>query len=95
MTVQNIVGNVDKENWKPRPTSYAKEAREVLSGVEYSPNVSYKGTTGNYTVFGQDVPVKVLRGNNGDFSKKYKGIYKMLIPTILGGIYVENSNNNQ
>lgn len=40
-----------------------------------------------------DVPVKSLRGNNLDYSKQYKGIYKMLIPAIIGGTYINNTNN--
>lgn len=91
--VQNLVGNIHRRDWKPRPAKYAKEARELLNGVEYSPNVNYRGTTGNYLLFGQDVPVKSLRGNNLDYSKQYKGIYKMLIPATLGGTYINNTNN--
>ena len=73
-----------------RPTDYAKEARRVEHGVEYSPNVDYKGTKGNYTVYGEDIPVKSLRGNNGDYSKIRQGIFKSVIPTILGGSFLEN-----
>lgn len=93
--IQTIVGNVPKKLWKFRPSKFAKERRELLNGVEYSPNVSYRGTTGNYLLFGHDVPVKSLRGNNLDYSKQYKGIYKMLIPTIIGGTYIGSLDNNQ
>ena len=43
-----------------------------------------------YTIFGEDVPVKSLRGNNGDFSKFYKGIYKSIVPITIG---IESLNN--
>ena len=77
--VNTIVGNVPKENWKYRPTNYAREARSV-EGVEFSPNVEYplnSGKKGNYVLFGEDVPIKSLRGNNGDFSKFRKGLFKV------------------
>lgn len=75
------------------PAQYAREARKHIKGVEFSPNVEYplnSGIKGDYTIFGEDVPVKSLRGNNGDFSKFYKGIYKSIVPIT---ICVENLNN--
>lgn len=69
------------------PTKYAKEAREVYSGAEFSPDVDYKGEVGNYMLFGHDVPIKSIRGNNGDFSTIYKGIYKSLIPITIYNSY--------
>lgn len=94
-TVNTIVGNVPKENWQYRPTNYAREARSV-EGVEFSPNVEYplnSGTKGNYVLFGENVPIKSLRGNNGDFSKLRRGLFKVTIPTILGGTLVDNLIN--
>ncbi len=78
-----------------RPTKYARELRpNSTSGVEYSSNVPYKNTVGNYTLFGNDVPIKSLRGNNGDFSKLYRGIYKALVPTVIGGTYIGGLEND-
>lgn len=85
-TIQTIVGNVEKKNWQHRPTEHAREAHELLSGVEFSPNVEYKGTIGNYTNFGHDVPIKSIRGNNGNFSGK--GLFNTIIPPAMGwGLY--------
>ncbi|MBO5633109.1 MAG: hypothetical protein J5965_28960 [Aeriscardovia sp.] len=94
-TVRTIVGNVPKYKWVHRPTKYARELRpNSTSGVEYSSNVPYKNTVGNYTLFGNDVPIKSLRGNNGDFSKLYRGIYKALVPTVIGGTYIGGLEND-
>lgn len=53
----------------------------------------YDGAQSSWKVFGEDVQVKSLRGNNGDFSLKYKSPYKVLIPTILGGTFVGSIND--
>lgn len=66
------------------PKQYAKEAREVANGIQTSSNVDYRNTIGDYTLFGQDMQMKVLRGNNGDFNMKHRNIYKGLVPFALG-----------
>ena len=47
---------------------------------------------GDYTLFGKDFPIKSLRGNNGDFSKFRRGIYKTIIPFTFGTSFVIDSN---
>lgn len=85
-----MVGDVQKSEWEEVPENFAYEKKDVPERrVHYSSNVPYprstKETIGNYTVFGQGVPIKVLRGNNGDFSRKFLNPYKVIIPTVLLG----------
>ena len=66
------------------PTKYAKEAREVYQGLEASSNVPYKGTVGNYTLFGHNMQMKTLRGNNGDFNMGNFNPFRVLAPLGVG-----------
>lgn len=49
------------------------------------------GKVVNDVVIHSDVPRKSLLGNNGNFDFSDKNIYKMLIPTIIGGYSTLNN----
>ena len=50
---------------------------------------------GDYTLFGKDVPIKSLRGNNGNFNMLNPNIYKGIIPLVFGLSAYNVINNNQ
>lgn len=43
-----------------------------------------------WRVHGEDVQVKAIRGNNGNFNFSDPNIYRVLIPTIFGGTWLYN-----
>lgn len=102
--VGSLVGrNNYEENILSSPLKNPTSSNYFGIGKSVNNGVSSKGITNipiindgeqsSWKVFGEDVQVKTLRGNNGDFSLKYKSPYKVLIPTILGGTFVGSINN--
>ena len=81
----------------PTSSNYFGISKSVNNGVSSKGITNIPiindGKQSSWKVFGEDVQVKTLRGNNGDFSLKYKSPYKVLIPTILGGTFVGSINN--
>lgn len=78
----------------PTSSNYFGAGKSVNNGVSSNGITTIPiindGKQSSWKVFGEDVQVKSLRSNNGDFSLKYKSPYKVLIPTILGGTFFGN-----
>ena len=99
--VQTLVGDKKVES-RVIPSKYAHEAEnEKFGGITtFDKNIPYgrdmdgNQQSGNWVIFGPNTQVKSLRGNNGDYSKFRRNIYRTIIPTIFGG-FVGNLNNNQ
>lgn len=99
--VQTLVGDKKVES-RVVPSKYAHEAENEKFGgittfdkdISYGRDMSGNQQVGNWVIFGPNTQVKALRGNNGDYSKFRRNIYRTIIPTIFGG-FVGSLNNNQ
>ena len=83
----------------PSPMGYDRPGIQVgetiveyyPTGITDIPNIHPKSEPipENWRIFGKDIQVKSLRGNNGNFDMSNPNIYKsLLIPTVLGGSYI-------
>ena len=99
--VQTLVGDKKVES-RVVPSKYAHEAENENFGgvttfdkdIPYGRDMDGNQQVGNWVIFGPNTQVKALRGNNGDYSKFRRNIYRTMIPTIFGG-FVGSLNNNQ
>jgi hypothetical protein len=52
----------------------------------YTRESKSKGLSSKWRIFGPNIQVKSLRGNNGNFNMSDPNIYKTLIPISVGGV---------